>query len=76
MAAITPRHVLYGGIAAAAAASVALDATLGKPSNWPLWHKLLGEDWLVGRNVVFALGSIIAAMFGYLTLNVKNGGSS
>lgn len=70
---VTPRHVLYGAIAAAAAAAVALDATIGKPNNWPGWHKAFDGDWLVARNLFFGIGSIIAAFFGYLTMNVKNG---
>ena len=70
---LTPKHVLYGGIAAASAAAVGLDATLGKPTNWPTWHALLGEQWMVGRNIAFLILSLIAAFFGYLALNVKNG---
>lgn len=55
---------------------MALDATLGKPTNWPVWHKWLDGDWLIGRNMAFAALSLVAAFFGYLTLNIKNGGGS
>lgn len=74
--ALTRKHVLYGAISATAAAAVALDATLGKPTNWPVWHKWLDGDWLIGRNMAFAALSLVAAFFGYLTLNIKNGGGS
>jgi hypothetical protein len=47
--------------------------TLGKPTNWPRLHKAFGEDWLVARNLAFGLLSVMAATFGYLTLNIKNG---
>lgn len=73
---ITPRHVLYGAISAAAASAVALDATLGKPTNWPVWHRWLGPDWQVGRNITFLALSLIAAFFGYLAVNLKNGKSA
>ncbi|MFY9838202.1 MAG: hypothetical protein WAK55_17380 [Xanthobacteraceae bacterium] len=67
------RHVLYGAVAAAAASAIALDATLGKPSNWPVFHKMFDGDWQVARNLSYALLSIVAAFFGYLALNLKNG---
>jgi hypothetical protein len=70
---VTPRHVVYGAIAASAAAAVALDATLGKPNNWPVFHKLFDGDWLVARNTLYFLMSIGAALFGFLALNLKNG---
>lgn len=70
---LTPKRVLYGGIAASAAAAVGLDATLGKPTNWPVWHAWLGEHWMIGRNLTFLFVSLVAAFFGYLALNVKNG---
>lgn len=70
---VTPRHVIYGAIAATAAAAVALDATLGKPHDWPGFHKVFDGDWLIARNATFTVLSLVAAFFGYLTLNVKNG---
>lgn len=73
---LTRKHVLFGAISATAAAAVALDATLGKPTNYPVWHRWFGEDWIVARNITFLVLSLIAAFFGYLTLNVKNGNGS
>lgn len=70
---LTPRHVVYGGIAAAASAAIALDATLGKSSDWPVFHKLFDGDWMVARNLTYAAASLVAAFFGYLTLNIRNG---
>ena len=67
------RHVLYGAIAAAAASAIALDATLGKPNNWPAFHKLFDGDWLIARNTGYVILSMMAAFFGYLALNLKNG---
>jgi hypothetical protein len=52
---------------------VALDASLGKPSNYPMWHKFFGDDWDVAHNMSYAILSVGAAFFGYLALNVKNG---
>lgn len=68
---LTPRRVVYGGIAAAASAAIALDATLGKSSNWPGFHKLFDGDWLVARNLTYIAASLVAAFFGYLALHVK-----
>lgn len=70
---ITPRHVIYGAIAATAAAGVTLDATLGKPTNYPVWHKWFDGDWLIARNITFLILSLVAAFFGYLTVTLKNG---
>lgn len=73
---MTRKRVLYGAVAAAAAAFVALDATLFRPAEYPLAHKLFNGDWIIFRNLIFTFGSIAAAFFGYLALNVKNNGNT
>lgn len=67
------RHVIFGAIAATAAAAVALDSTLGKSTDWPVFHKWFDGDWIVARNMTYVVLSLGAAFFGYLTLNIKNG---
>jgi len=69
------RRIVFGAIAAACAAMVALDAAIGAPMKYPLWHKLFDGEWDVFRNVAYGFCSVAAAFFGYLALNVKNGAS-
>lgn len=66
------RRILYGAIAAACAAYAALDATVYKPSDYPLAHKLFDGDWEIWRNLVMTLSSAAAAFFGYIALNAKD----
>jgi hypothetical protein len=69
------RRTVYGAIAAAASAAVALDATLGKPHNWPGFHKIFDGEWLVARNAFYIVMALLAAFFGYLALHhVKSHG--
>lgn len=67
------KRVLFGALAAMCAAYVALDATLFRPSEYPLARKLFDGDWMIYRNMSFAFASMAAAAFGYLAANVKNG---
>lgn len=66
------KRVLFGAIAAALASYVALDASLFRPSEYPLAHKLFDGDWAIYRNMSFALASMGTALFGYIALNVKD----
>lgn len=67
------RRVLFGALAALCAAYVALDASMGKPSNYPFFHKFFGDDWDVARNTSYLIGTLGAAFFGFLAVNIKNG---
>lgn len=71
------KRIVFGAIAAASAAYAGLDATLFRPSNYPLAHKLFDGDWEIARNLTFSLSTIATAVFGYLTVNVgRNGNGS
>lgn len=67
------KRVLFGAFAAVCAGYSALDATLFRPSEYPLAHKLFDGDWIIWRNATLTIASLGAAFFGYLALNVKNG---
>jgi hypothetical protein len=70
------KRVLFGALAALGAAGVAADAKIGAP-NYPTLHKLFDGDWEVAHNLSLLAFSLMAAVFGYLSLNIKdnNGGS-
>lgn len=69
---MTVRHkqVLFGALAAAGAAVVALDASLFRPSEYPLAHKLFDGDWELWRNLFLGSATVLTAAFAYLTANV------
>lgn len=67
------QRVVFGALAALGAAAVAADARIGSP-NYPVFHKLFDGDWEIAHNVSLVIFSLMAAVFGYLSLNVKDGG--
>jgi hypothetical protein len=68
------RRVFFGALAALGAAGVAGDAWAGG-HKFPILHKFFDGDWDVARSFLYAISSAMAAVFGYLALNVKNGGN-
>lgn len=66
------KRVFYGALAALGAAAVALDEQIGKP-HYPMFHYFFGNDWQVAHNLSYGIFALMAAVFGYLALNVKNG---
>lgn len=74
---VRDKRIVFGTIAAASAAYLGLDATLFRPSNYPLAHKLFGDDWEIWRNLTASFATMATAAFGYLTANVgRNGNGS
>lgn len=67
------RKLLYGFLAAVCATLVALDATVGMPHNYPIFHKVADGEYLILRNFTLSLFTLGAAGFGFLAANVKNG---
>lgn len=67
------RHVVFGALAALCTTIVGLDASLFRPSEYPLAHKLFDGDWQIFRNLWLMVFTGLAALFGYLALNIKNG---
>lgn len=67
----TKRRIIYGMFAAAFASLLLLDATVGSETGYPLYHKLFDGDWQIARNMSYVLLSVGAAIFSYLTANVK-----
>jgi len=68
------KRTLFGAIAAVFAALVGLDAAVGIPTKYVMFHEMFDDKWQLARNLSYTLASVGAAFFGYLALNVKNGG--
>lgn len=66
------KRLLFGALAALGAAGVAGDA-YASATKYPIMHKLFDGDWDVARNTLYAICSMMAAVFGWLSLNTKNG---
>lgn len=69
------KRVWFGALAAMGAAGVAGDAW-ANATNYPLLHKLFGEDWNIARNLLYIICSLMAATFGYLALHVNGKGTN
>lgn len=67
------KRIWYGALAALGATAVALDEKVGSP-NYPVLHKLFDGDWQVAHNLSYAIFSLMAAVFGYLAVTVKDDG--
>lgn len=65
-----PSQIVYGTLATFSAAAVALDAQ-GAAHEYPIWHALFGNGWIIARSLWFGIFSAGAATFGYLALHVK-----
>lgn len=66
-------RIVWGALSAMFAAADGLDATIGKPSGYPLWHWIGGEHWEAVRNLSLVVLTLGTAFFGYLAVNTRNG---
>jgi hypothetical protein len=69
------KRVFFGMLAALGAAGVAGDAW-ANAHKFPMLHKLFDGDWDVARSLLYAISSAMAAVFGYLAINIKGTGEA